>query len=405
VNGEHAVIDITQEQRRLGPLGATLWRGGLTFGSVAAAVSIALGFGMSGRADSFFFAYLVNYAFFLSVALGALFFVLVLHVTHAGWGVVARRLAEGVTATFPWLAVLFIPILLGTHVLYHWADPSAVASDAALRWKAPYLNAGFFVARWVVYFGVWIAMSRSFMRDSLTQDRSGDPQLTVRMQRRAAVGLFLFAFTSTFAAIDLLMSLDGHWYSTIFGVYYFAGGVVGCFAVLVIIAVGLQRAGLLRRTITREHYHDLGKLLFAFVVFWAYIAFSQYMLIWYGNMPEETHWYLARQSNGWGWVAVVLIFGHFLLPFLMLLSRAPKRRKRLLVVGAAWLVTMHWIDISWVVLPAHGSGSALFDPINLTLFAAFAGLMLARFAQALRPHSLVAERDPRLAESLTFENA
>jgi len=201
------------------------------------------------------------------------------------------------------------------------------------------------------------------------------------------------------------MSLDPHWYSTIFGVYFFSGAFLAAIALLILVANAVQRAGLLRRVITREHYHDLGKFLFAFVVFWAYIAFSQYMLIWYGNIPEETEWFLRRQSNGWGWVGLALLFGHFLLPFVALLSRYPKRHKRLLVVAAAWVLAMHWVDMFWLVMPEASPGAFTFHVVDLTVLLGLGGLATAAFARALRDRALVPERDPRLIESLTFENA
>jgi hypothetical protein len=398
-------VDVSQEPRHLGALGGRLWRGGLGVGVLAGLASVALALFGAEQWRSFFVAYLVSYAFFLSLALGALFLILIQHVTHAGWGVVVRRLAEGVAATLPWLAVLFVPVLFGLHDLYHWSRAEAVAADAVLAGKASYLNPTFFTVRWVVYFIVWVWLARYFVSRSIAQDANGDVELTVQMQRRAALGVVLYAFTVSFAAIDILMSLDPHWYSTMFGVYYFAGAVVGALAVIIVAAVLLQGAGLLGRVITREHYHDLGKLLFAFIVFWAYIAFSQYMLIWYGNIPEETEWYLRRQSNGWGWIGLVLVFGHFLLPFLALISRTPKRRKGLLAVAAGWMLGMHWVDVAWLVVPHFAPLSGAVSVETVTLLLAFAGLMVARFAQVLREPSLVPERDPRIAESLTFENA
>jgi hypothetical protein len=398
-------IDLSREPRHLGALGARLWRGGLGVGLVAGLASAALAVLGAEQWRTFFVAYLVNYAFFLSLALGALFLVLIQHVTHAGWGIVARRLAEGIVATLPWLAVLFVPILFGLYDLYHWSHADAVAADAVLAGKTPYLNTTFFVARWVVYFAVWVWLARYFVSRSIAQDTSGDVELTVQMQRRAALGVVLYAFTVSFAAIDILMSLDPHWYSTIFGVYYFAGAVVGALAVTIIAAVLLQEAGLLPRVITREHYHDLGKLLFAFIVFWAYIAFSQYMLMWYGNIPEETEWYLRRQTQGWGWVGLALVFGHFLIPFLALISRTPKRRKRLLAVAAAWILAMHWVDVVWLVVPQFAPLSDAVSVETATLLLGFAALIVARFAQVLRKPSLVPERDPRIAESLSLENA
>jgi hypothetical protein len=261
------------------------------------------------------------------------------------------------------------------------------------------------VARWAVYLAVWAATARFFVRRSLAQDASGDSSLSVGMKRASAPAMLAFAATLTFAAIDMLMSLDPGWTSTIFGVYYFAGSTVGVYALLVVSAFLLQRAGLLRRSVTVEHYHDLGKLLFGFVVFWAYIAFSQLMLQWYANIPEETHWFAARENHGWGWVGLVLIFGHFLAPFLALLSRAPKRRPRVLAAAAAWLLAMHLVDLYWLAMPAASPMSAAPQLVDVTVFVGLAALLVAAAAFVVRGRALVPERDPRLEESLAFENA
>jgi hypothetical protein len=236
--------------------------------------------GFTGGADParFYLSYLVAFMFFLSLTLGALFFVLIQHLTRAGWSVVIRRFAEGFAANSFLMAVLAMPILLGMGSLYEWTRPEAVAHSALLAGKAPYLNQTFFLIRLAVYFLVWIGLSQYFFSRSVRQDTTGDPALTSAMQRMSAPGMFLFAITLTFAAFDLLMSLEPEWFSTIYGVYYFSGSVLAFFSLLPIVSYFLQRSGRLSRLITTEHYHDMGKLMFAFLVFWAYIAFSQYML-------------------------------------------------------------------------------------------------------------------------------
>ncbi|HVN33245.1 MAG TPA: hypothetical protein VMT45_14805 [Thermoanaerobaculaceae bacterium] len=398
-------IDIFAEKRHLGAMGEKLWRSLALVGAAALLVSLALAATGAEGWRRFLFSYLVNFAFVLSLALGALYFVILHHLTHSGWSVVVRRVSEALSATLPWLAVLSIPLLIGLKQLYPWAQPAVVAGKHVLQGKAAYLNVPFFVTRWVVYLVAWIAMARFFFRKSLQQDSSGEPALTVRMQRRAAPAMVVLGITLTFAAIDMLMSLDPAWYSTIFGVYYFAGCVVGIYALLIATVFTLQRAGFLRTAVTVEHYHDLGKLLFGFVIFWAYIGFSQYMLIWYANIPEETRWLAVRQENGWGWVGLVLVFGHFLLPFVALISRGPKRRPRILAAAAVWMLVMHWIDIFWLVMPAVSPGSPVPHLVDLTLFVGLGSLFLAAAAFAVRGRSLVPERDPRLEESLAFENA
>ena len=399
-----ATIDMAHVNRQAGGLARNLFRGGMVTAVVGLTFGLALV--LAGERGALLRAYLVDYAFCLSLALGALFFVLLQHLTRAGWSVAVRRLAEVVAATLPALALMGLPLLLATRTLYEWFAPgqlSAAEGQAVLE-KSAYLNAGFFVFRYVACFAVLGLLAWYYLRMSVRQDRTGDAGVTRRLQWLSAPAMVLFAFALTVLAIDLLMSRWPLWYSTIFGVYYFAGCVVGSLALLILMAVWLQAAGRLRDIITVDHYHDLGKLLFAFVVFWAYIAFSQYMLIWYGNMPEETVWLASRQSHGWAFIGLALLLGHFLLPFLALLSRVPKRRQGWLAAAAVWLLLMHWLDVYYLVVP-HGGTPLAFGLPDLAGALGVGGLFVAALGGRLGQQSLVAERDPRLAESLSFENA
>lgn len=382
---------------------------------IVAAVGLAVGvvFGVIDGWEVFFRSYLLNFCFVLSLALGALFFVLLQHLTRAGWSVSLRRLAELVAGTLPWLAVLFVPLLVpvlgGLGGVYEWADPQAVAHDESglLRHKQPYLNPAFFIVRCAVVFGAWALLARFYLRTSVAQDASGDPALTLRMQWWSAPAMLVFGLTVSVFAIDALMSLNPHWYSTIFGVYFFTGCAVGFFALLAVLVWGVQRAGRLTQSITVEHYHDIGKLAFGFVVFWAYIAFSQYLLIWYANIPEETVWYLPRQGDAW-WIGVslVLLFGHFLAPFVALLSRWPKRRRGTLAAAGAWLLLMHWLDLYYLVIPrAHaGEHTAPLHVSDVALLAGLGGLFTWRILRPMARVSLLPQRDPRLDEALSFHN-
>ena len=284
-------------------------------------------------------------------------------------------------------------------------DTAAAAHDPLLAGKLGFLNANFFIARLVIYFVIWGVMASFLHRTSVAQDASGDPALTLRMERLSAPGMVLFALSLNFAAFDLLMSLDAYWFSTIFGVYYFAASVVAFFAVMPKILYAMQMRGVLKNAVTVEHYHDIGKLMFAFTVFWAYIAFSQYMLIWYGNLPEETGWFLKRQTGGWVTVSLVLIFGHFVVPFLLLVSRMIKRRPLLLALTGAYVALMCWIDIYWLVIPEFSPGVARFGLLDILCFLAINGVFSGVALIRLSRHSVVAEGDPRLEESLAFENA
>lgn len=395
---------ILEEQTRLDRLGRmiVLWSG--IIGLASLGLTILWSISTDGL-HRFYYSYLTSFCYFLSFSLGALFFVMLQHLTRAAWSVVVRRIAEIVAAAIPLFVILFIPILFGLTTLYHWTDAAAVAHDPLLQAKSPYLNSAFFLVRCVIYFACWWILSRYLFARSLEQDENGNPSLTIKMEKVSAPGMFLFALTLTFAAFDWLMSLDAHWYSTIFGVYYFAGSVVGFMALLILLCFLLQRGGRLTNAITIEHYHDLGKLLFAFVFFWAYIAFSQYLLIWYANIPEETEWYLKRQEGQWLWISLLLLFGHFVIPFLGLLPRYPKRRKMILAGWAAWLLIMHWIDLYWLVTPEFSHGQIPFHVIDAGCIVGIGGLYAAAIAYIARGRSLVPLRDPRLGDSLTFENA
>lgn len=400
------IADIGQDNLRLGPLGDKLIRWGLGAGLIAIAASLGAAAVTPGGFRRWFFAYLVNFSFFLTIAVGGLFFVIVQHLTRAGWSVVVRRLAEGFAATLPILGLLFLPVLFGVHEIYHWGHADNLAHDALLQWKAPYLNVPFFTIRWVIYFLVWGLSSWYFLRLSKDQDRTGDPQLTRKMGRVAAFTVIPFALSLTFGAFDLLMSLDPHWISSVFGVYFFSGSAVAIMAVMALAALGLQRTGRIVHSVTVDHFQDVGKLLFAFTVFWAYIAFSQFMLIWYANLPEETSWYLRRQQGGWGILAVALIFGHFFIPFFGLISRPAKRNRKVLGFFAMWLLVMHYIDLYWVAMPEFrpDSGAIPFSPSGPLLFLGLGGLFLAAVAWRLKNCDLVPRQDPRLPESLAFEN-
>ncbi len=441
---------------------AVAWLLGLAaLGLVAAALHALL---IEDGYRRFMLAYLVAFAFVLSLTLGAMAFVLIQHLTRAGWSVLVRRPAEVLSANMPILAVLFIPIavsvLVGGGEIYPWAQPEAAAVERVLPAeplveedeagnpagpanhdppalgtfgngdsggarpgpgyehqqlddftlsKRAYLNAPFFILRWVAFLGIWAWAGWFFWRHSIRQDQSGDPALTVKMERWAGPVAVLLAFTLTFAAKDLLVTLNPHWYSTIFGIYYFSGAIVGALSVLVIAIVLLRRAGLVPRETGEEHFLDLGRLLFAFVFFWGYIAFSQYMLLWYANVPEMTAWLRIRGAttvpedvNAWSIIALVLLVGHFFVPFCVLMTRHSKRRPLRLAIVAAWLLVMHYLDLAWVVLPELGPA--------LTLGGIEAGLMLTVgciYALAAwrvaAGHRMVPARDPRLDESILHE--
>ena len=352
----------------------------------------------------FFFSWLVSFLFFLSLALGALFFVLIQYASQGGWGIVVRRIGETIFATVPVMAALFVPVLLGLHDLYAWSVPGAADHDALLRWKAPFLNVPFFLVRAAIYFGCWSFIAVLYYRVSRQQDTTGDPAVSARLRKFVGPAIIVLALTSTFASIDWIVSLTPHWYSTMFGVYFFAGSWLGFIALLSVVVPAMRGAGLLDTVISAEHLQDIGKFLFAFTAFWAYIAFSQFFLMWYGNMPEETIFYKARMEGSWLTVSLLLLFGHFFAPFFYLMGRSVKRNGATLAAGGAWVLTMHFVDLYWQVMPTlHPEG---FRPsvLDVAALVTVGGCFVGAASWLLRRQALVPLRDPRLAESLAFEN-
>jgi hypothetical protein len=374
---------------------------GLVVALIGLVGSSLLGF---NNPQQFYFSYLVSFLFFLSIALGALFFVLVQFATKAGWSVVVRRIAENIAGTLPLFLLLFIPLLTGMHELFHWSHADVVANDPLLQGKAAFLNTTFFTIRAVFYVACWTFLGWWYFRNSLKQDVSGDPKITHKLQFWSGPSLILFALTLTFASIDWIMSLDPHWYSTMYGVYFFAGCVVAIYAFMSIITADMQRTGLLKNLITIEHFHDLGKMLFAFVVFWSYIAFSQYLLIWYANIPEETVYYAHRMEGSWLYVGVTLMVGHFFIPFFYLMSRHVKRNKTLLLIGSVWMLGIHYVDLYYLVMPTLHAHDVHLSLLDLSTFLGIGGFFVASVGWIMNKNYLIPIKDPRLAESLAFEN-
>lgn len=363
----------------------------------------------------FSYAYLTNFCFFASITLGALFFVLIQHVTKSGWSVTVRRIAEMLAACILPLGVLFLPIalpvLLSYDGLYKWNSSAWGDANYVHEGKSPYLNNVFFFGRAIVYFTIWIALALYMYRRSLRQDKSGDYRLSSRMQALSGPALILFAATVVFASFDWEMSLSPMWYSTMFPVYFFAGAVLSGLATITLVALLLQRSGRVTDEIRVEHYHDLAKLTFAFIFFWGYIAFGQFMLIWYANIPEETFWFEIRFSPGWKAWSILLLVGHFFIAFAGMMARSVRRSKRYLLGASIFLLAMHWVDHVWVVMPAFlASDEAISSPFVLGLVEVLAligmtGLYTASFCVVAGDRALVPLADPRLAEALNYENA
>jgi hypothetical protein len=392
----------------LGPAALRLKGLGLAAGVVCLAVAIVWGLLIGDDMRRFFHSYLFAFTYFLSIALGALFFVVLHHLVGATWSVVVRRVAEIITGAFPALFVLMLglalPLLAGSHSLYEWMNSDVVAHDHVLQAKAGYLNAPFFAIRMLIYFAVWMAMSRHFMKRSVEQDESGDPAVSQRLRKLAAPAMIAYALTTAWAGFDLLMSLTPHWFSTIFGVYFFAGAAISIYCLLAILSFSLQRSGRLSRSITVEHYHDLGKMANSFTLFWAYIGFSQFMLIWAANIPEETSFFRPRMFTEWKWASLALIVFHFIVPFVGMMSRHVKRNPPLLAAWATYMLLLHAFDLFWLVMPAYSPDAVVFHPMDVLCLIGAGGICLFGALSVAGNVKLLPVRDPRLEASLRFVN-
>jgi hypothetical protein len=387
----------TYEMTNKGSLGKNALIVGIIFIIVSAA-------GWFMDSEQFFKSYLLGYIFWLTLALGGLFFTMINHLFGSVWNVVLRRIGEATMYSFPVLAVLFIPILFGMHDLYHWTHEEDVLKDAILSAKAGYLNITFFTIRAVIYFALWFTLSKVLYNISLKQDKDPNEKYILRMRQISAPGMIIFALSITFASFDWIMSLEPHWFSTIYGVYFFAGCFLSILAFVVLAAQHLLNRGYLTDKITVEHIHDMGKLFFAFLIFWGYIGFSQYFLIWYANIPEETVYYLIRWENGWNYITMLLVAGHFTLPFFILLLRSVKRNMVMMRVIAIWILVMHVFDIFWLSRPgiSHGHGPH-FSWIDLTVLLGIGGIFIWNFWNNLTSHPLLPIGERRLEASVKFK--
>jgi hypothetical protein len=351
-----------------------------------------------------FASYLTSFSFFLAITLGSFFFMFVQYLSRSSWSVTVRRVSETISSNFWVLLVLFVPLVFGLHDLFHWTHADVRATDAIIQKKAAYLNEPFFLARIAFAFAVWVFLGWYFFKHSTAQDRSKDPLITNRLGRWAAGAAVLFALTQTIWAIDWIMSLDPHWFSTMFGVYYFAGSVVAQYCVLILLVTWLRKNSGRTDLFRRDHYHDMGKLLFGHNVFWTYIGFSQFMLIWYANIPEETMFFHHRSEGSWKVISLLLPWCHFAIPFLYLMSWHVKRNIVAIGVGAVWLLVMCYIDIYWLIQPTfhhHGAHFGLGDAGSLLLIG---GVLFYFFQRKLAQVNLIPAGDPRLPECLTYTN-
>jgi len=384
----------------------SLWtRGRNLLLAVAALGWAATAYGFATNSEQTYASYLVAFVFYLSIAWGATFFVMIQHVTSAAWSVTVRRLMENLMFTMPAMALLFVPIAIGIPTLYDWATPGFIdQADPNYQFKALFFSRSLYLGRSVFYFLVWTLLALALYRNSVAQDSAPNRNAFENTKRWSGPGLLVLTITVTMASVDWVMSLNPFWYSTIFGIYVFSGGGLTFFAVLVLVALMLRRSGVLTRTIHLEHYHDLGKWMFALTVWWAYIAFSQYMLIWYGNLPEETEFYHARAEGSWLWVSAAVVIGRFLVPFAVLMSRSAKRKLGVLAFAAVWILLFHFVDLHWLVMPSLHEGGFHLHWMDAATMAAVGGFFGLVFWSRLRRKALVPAGDVRLAEALAHHN-
>lgn len=352
----------------------------------------------------FFQAYLVAYLFWLGLALGCLAVVMLNHVISSNWGFVVRRLAEAGAMTLPFMAVLFVPLLFGLNTLYEWARPEVMAADEILQQKTWYLNLPFFVIRLVIYFAVWIGLAYFLNRWSDKQDQSGGSAWARRLWILSRYGLVFYVLTATFASFDWGMSLEPHWYSTIYGLTFVVGQGLTALAFVTVALAWLANDKPLSEVVTGDHFNDLGNLLLTFVILWGYIAYSQLIIIWSGNLVEEIPWYLTRIQDGWEWVVLALILFHFVVPFALLLSGRAKRNKGFLAALAGGILVMRLVDLFWLIAPALRESGFQLHWLDVVLPLGLGGFWLAIFSHYLRQKPLLPLHSEREAQTEEVAN-
>lgn len=350
----------------------------------------------------FAFNFNIMFAFLVSIGIGNLFLFAIEYLAGAVWSTVFRRITEIFISFVPFIMILGVIVLLEMHSIFHWTHPEVLENDEIIKGKTPYLNETFFIIRFFAYSIIWTLFAFLMRKNSLKQDETRDQVLTYKNAKLSAIFIPIFAITLTFFAIDYLMSTEPHWFSTIFGVYYFAGTVLAALSALTLVSILLYENGYFSSVLKLDHFYNLGALLFAFVNFWAYIAFSQFLLIWYANLPEETFWMIHRWENGWEVFSFLLIFGHFLIPYFALLSQQAKSNLSRLKIVSIWLLLMHYVDLYWLTMPS-GFKQLTFGWIELGFIILVVGIvMLLFYYQFGKIKNIIPIGDPKLKRSLEF---
>ena len=382
------------------------WSTGRNALMFVALVSLGLcALGYIQNPERFFRSYLVAFTFTSGIGLGAFFFVMAQHLSGNAATVTVRRIQENIMVTLPVGALLFLPLAFGLKYVYPWSHPDLVAASQEIRAKGAYLTENWFVIRTYAYFLLWSIWIFSMYRQSTKQDTTRSVRHMHVISRWSAPGLFLVVVVGTLAAYDWLMSVQPTWFSTIFGLYYLSGGALSFMAVTTLVCLAFRRAGILKNSINVEHYHDLGKWLFALTAFYTYIGFAQYLLIWYANLPEETSFYRARSQGGWLWLSLAFPFIRFFIPFFVLLCRPAKRNLTIIGWVAAWSLVVEFIDLFWVVMPIHYPNGPQLHWLDFATLAATVSICGLQFWSRFRRHKMVPVGNLRLEQSLNFENA
>ncbi|HEX5060233.1 MAG TPA: hypothetical protein VFV99_12780 [Kofleriaceae bacterium] len=417
------------EKVKAGKLGSNMVKAGIAIFVVFGVISVVLGGLQGDHWRRFMYSYVIGWSFIVGISIGMLWLVLLHHLVRGRWATVVRRLAEAMTQAFPLIFIaglaFVIPVVAGYGDLYYWAHPDAkiAALNPHMQHKLGWLSPGFFAIRYVVYGVIFTGMAAYFARKSRQQDESGDPKISDQLRIASGPGMILFALTTCALAFDVLMSLAPKWYSTIYGVGFWASACVSAFSVLALVVLWVQRNGRLVHSVNEEHYHDIGKWMFSFTFFWAYIAFSQFMLQWYGNMPEETVWYKYRMFGDWQWVSIAILVGYWAFPFVFLMSRWTKRIRPSLVFFAVWQIGFTWLNLYWNVMPQYDWATTYegttklvqgplmgplaehhvgLSPVDFTVWIALIGVLLIGIGRNLTGN-LIPVKDPTLGLSLAHE--
>ena len=365
----------------------------LVIGVIALAISIGGGF---ANPTQFFRSYLIGFLFWLGIALGSLAILMLQYLTGGAWGTMIRRPLESATRTLPLMLVAFVPLAFGLRRVYVWAAPGMVLPPH----KAAYLTVPFFLARAAVYFTVWIVLQWLLNRWSHQEDATADVKFNIRLQYLAGPGLVLYGLTISFAAVDWIMSLDPSWFSSIFGMLIIGGQLVSAMALMIFTLAMLGREEPMESVYQSRHFHDLGKLMFAFVMIWAYISVSQLIIIWSGNLPEEITWYMSRMVGEWRYVGLILVIAHFVLPFSLLLSRDLKRRPSRLVWVAGLLLAARLVDVYWLTAPEFWPGGIHLHWMDVLAPIGIGGIWISYYARQLRQWPLLPVGDRQLANAM-----